>query len=204
MSQFESIFLANYMKFGLGSMPKSDIDALVMYLLDEYGYASDAPLKNLSNQKVSEKLKTPISKIKKLRYDAALKFGSDVEEVAKIKLLTAISKATFDSNGDKICLIIEDVLAKNWLQGQLKNHNHYFDNSFNSEIIKVSALSFLDVLERAFQDNQLLQFRQKYEAAKALSDTDDRMRSLRAWALSLAQKIAENQGLEMLSALLRN
>ena len=28
---FESEFLDNYLKFGLGSMPKADVDALVMF-----------------------------------------------------------------------------------------------------------------------------------------------------------------------------
>jgi hypothetical protein len=30
--EFQDEFLVNYLKFGLGSMPKSDIDALVMSL----------------------------------------------------------------------------------------------------------------------------------------------------------------------------
>lgn len=72
MSNFEEEFLDNYLKFGLGSMPKTDIDALVMHLLDLYGYDSSGPLAIHSNQTVSERLKTPVSKVKKMRYDAAL------------------------------------------------------------------------------------------------------------------------------------
>ena len=33
MSSFKKDFLDNYLKLGLGSMPKSDIDALVMHLI---------------------------------------------------------------------------------------------------------------------------------------------------------------------------
>ena len=51
---FESEFLDNYLKFGLGSMPKADVDALVMYLLDRHGYAGSPPLARLGNQIVSE------------------------------------------------------------------------------------------------------------------------------------------------------
>ena len=32
MSSFESEFLAHYLQLGLGSMPKADVDALVMHL----------------------------------------------------------------------------------------------------------------------------------------------------------------------------
>ena len=38
MSKFEQEFLESYLRFGLGSMPKSDIDALVMHLIDRYGF----------------------------------------------------------------------------------------------------------------------------------------------------------------------
>ena len=64
MSTFESEFLENYLKFGLGSMPKSDIDALVMSLLDRYGLDGSGPLATLGNQTVSERLKTPVTKVK--------------------------------------------------------------------------------------------------------------------------------------------
>jgi transposase len=40
-------------------------------------------------------------------------------------------------------LIIEDALAKNWLQGQLKASAQIFDHSFNTEIIKVSPAKAL-------------------------------------------------------------
>ena len=49
MSDFEKVFLENYLKFGLGSMPKSDIDALVMHLLDTYGPNGSCPLATLGN-----------------------------------------------------------------------------------------------------------------------------------------------------------
>jgi hypothetical protein len=53
MTTFEKEFLDNYLKLGLGSMPKSDIDALVMHLLDTYGM-DGSPLAIYSNQTVSE------------------------------------------------------------------------------------------------------------------------------------------------------
>jgi hypothetical protein len=58
LSSFASDFLESYLKFGLGSMSKSDIDALVMALLDRYGDGSGA-MASLSNQTVSERLRMP-------------------------------------------------------------------------------------------------------------------------------------------------
>lgn len=175
------------MKFGLGAMPKSDIDALVMHLLDCYGLHGSGPMAHHSNQTVSERIKTPAAKIKKLRYEAALKFGGRIEDQAKGRLLAALSKATIDVDGEKICLIIEDSLAKNWLQGQLKNYQQIFDHSFNTEIIKVTASGLFKVLRAVFDRAELESFASGYEQAKKKESTDDQ----RKFFISVAKKFAE-------------
>ena len=101
MSKFETEFLDSYLKLGLASMPKTDIDALVMFLLDKHGLRSSGPLARLSNQQASELLKTPVAKIKKLRYEAALKFGGRAEDQARGKLLAALANATIEMQGDR-------------------------------------------------------------------------------------------------------
>ena len=110
--EFAAEFLENYLKFGLGSMPKADVDALVMALLDKHGYGGSGPMASLSNQTVSERLRTPVAKVKKLRYDAALKFGGRVEDQARGRLLAALAVATLEPQDEKVCLVIEDALAK--------------------------------------------------------------------------------------------
>ena len=155
MSSFKKDFLDNYLKFGLGSMPKSDIDALVMYLIDMHGTDEHEPLVKYSNQQISERLKTPVIKVKKMRYDAALKFGGAVEDQAKGRLLAALSNASIEPNGKKVRIIIEDTLAKNWLQGQLKLKQQPFENSFNTEIVEVNVDGFFAVLESVLALNSL-------------------------------------------------
>ena len=167
MDNFTKEFLANYLKFGLGSMPKTDIDALVMHLLDKYGGEDKLPTENLSNQLASQKLKTPVSKIKKLRYEAALKYsGGRIEDLAMKRLLGALANATLELDGkdNKICFLIEDNLSKNWLQGQLKIHQMIFDHSFNNEIVKVNPDGLFSVLESCFQKQlkEMKQFRKDY------------------------------------------
>jgi hypothetical protein len=194
MSDFEKVFLENYLKFGLGSMPKSDIDALVMHLLDVYGPNGSGPLATLSNQTVSERLKTPVAKVKKLRYDAALKFGGRIEDQAMGRLLAALSKASLEPDGEKICLIIEDSLAKNWLQGQLKIHQHIFDHSFNTEIVKVSSAGLFQVLETVFDKGELKKFKEGYESAKKKKNAEDRMNAFKSIALKFAEGAAKAAG----------
>jgi|SRR5579862_6692346 len=194
MSDFERVFLDHYLKFGLGSMPKSDIDALVMHLLDKYGHNGSGPLAVCSNQTVSERLRTPITKIKKLRYDAALKFGGEIESQAMGRLLAALSKASLEPDGDKICLVIEDSLAKNWLQGQLKDRQQIFDHSFNSEIVKVSSSGLFQVLETIFDKKEIAQFKVDFDNAKKKKSAEDRAKAFKAIARRFAEGAAKAAG----------
>ena len=51
----------------------------------------------------------------------APKFGAArVEDEARGRLLAALALATLEPQDGKICLIIEDSLARNWLQGREK------------------------------------------------------------------------------------
>ena len=191
---FTAEFLENYLKFGLGSMPKADIDALVMALLDKYGGSGSGPMAPLSNQTVSERLRTPVSKVKKLRYEAALKFGGRVELQAQGRLLAALASATLEPEEDKVRLIIEDSLAKNWLQGQLKAHQQIFDHSFNTEIIRVSSSGLFAVLGTMFDKKQLLAFKEGYDEAKRNKDAVQRTRLFKSLARKFAEGAAEAAG----------
>lgn len=191
---FSADFLENYLKFGLGSMPRADIDALVMHLLDRYGFEGSPPMAPLSNQTVSERLRTPVAKVKKLRYEAALKFGNRVEDQAMGRLLAALAVATLEPQEEKICLVIEDVLAKNWLQGQLKLHQQIFDYSFNTEIIKVSAAGLFVVLEALFDKKELGSFKKGYQDSKRLKDAAQCIQLFKALARSFAEGAANAAG----------
>lgn len=199
MSNFEKEFLENYLKFGLGSMPKSDIDALVIFLLDKYGFSGSGAMSIHGNQTVSERLKIPVSKVKRLRYEAALKFGGRVEDQARGRLLAALANATIEPGGEKICLIIEDSLAKNWLQGQLKIYQHIFDHSFNSEIIKVSADGLFQVLESIFDIKQIAAFKSGYKRAKSEADAEQRKAIFKGVALKFAEGAAKAAGSTVLT-----
>ena len=201
MSNFEEEFLKHYLSLGLGSMPKSDIDALVMHLLDSYGYNGSSPLASFSNQVISERLRTPVAKIRKLRYDAALKFGGRIEDQAMGRLLAALAQATLEKEGKKICLIIEDSLAKNWLQGQLKTHQQIFDFSFNTEIVKVDAEGLFSVLETFFDKDEIETLRGGYESAKSKESREEMKKTFTSVAKKFAEGAAKVAGSGVVTAL---
>jgi len=167
MDPFKHEFLKHYLSAGITSFSKRDIDALVMHLLDEYGFDGTGPLKKFSNQQVSIKLKASVSKIKSIRYEAALKYAEDGDARAKLKLLEILAQSTFDADAEKIGFIIEDTFTKNWLQGLLKENGLIFDNSFNSEIIKVEVDHLCLVLGKVYGEKSAYILKKRMEEAKA-------------------------------------
>jgi hypothetical protein len=185
-------------------MPKADIDALVMHLLDQHGLNGSGPLSIRSNQTVSELIKTPVTKVKKLRYDAALKFGDRIEDQAMGRLLAALSRASIETEGDKICLIIEDSLAKNWLQGKLKTHQHIFDHSFNTEIVKVNALGLFQVLRDVFDKDELDIFNENYKKTKEKTNFEERKKFFTKIVKQFAEGAAKQAGSGVVAVLKAN
>jgi hypothetical protein len=195
---FKTEFLNHYLSIGIGALSKKDTDALVMFLLDKYG-VENTPLRVYPNQAVSALLKAPAVKIKQLRYEAGLKYGGRVEEQAQAKLLVALSRAVLDIESKKICLIIEDALAKNWLQGELKNNGLIFDYSFNTEIIKVDYQGLFLVLSKFFDPAQTEKFKLAFENIKD-DKRDDQLRTgFSKIAASLAAELAKKAGGAVLS-----
>lgn len=123
-----------------------------------------------------------------------MKFGGKIEEQAKGRLLAALSKASLEPDGLKICLIIEDALAKNWLQGQLKVNQHIFDNSFNTEIVKVSSTGLFEVLDSVFDKTELEKFKDGYVTAKAITDIEARAQAFKEVAKKFAEGAANVAG----------
>ena len=191
---FEKEFLDNYLRFGLGSMTKTDIDALVMHLLDKYGEPEGSPLKRLSNQAVSEKLKTPVNKVKSLRYAASLKFSESIEEEAIHRFSYCLLTANFIAEKGKIKFLIEDQLAKSWFQGKLKQAGLYHDSPFNTEAIRVDIDKFIQVLQVLFPENTLDEFEKELsdEIEDMSSSLDNRkMKRILLEAINAAPSIIE-------------
>jgi hypothetical protein len=166
MESFKSDFLKAYLAGGMASLSKRDIDALVMHLLDQQGVDDDAPLRSLSNQQVSVKLRTPVARIRALRYEATLKYVESNEAFAKWKFLEILAQSRFDAEKDKIGFVIEDTFTRNWIQGVLKAEGLVFDNSFNSEIVKVDSSGLITVLATLYDPESVVVLKNRVDEIK--------------------------------------
>lgn len=180
-AKFCDEFLGEYMKLGIGSMPKSDIDALVLFLIDKYGCTSPGAVAQAtySNQQASETLRTPLSTIKRLRYQASLKFGGSVEEQVKRLLPDILKKAGYEAgrgnDSGKLKIMVENTLVKNWIHGQLKVHAEFFDTSFNTEIIKLTPQALKKILEPIIDSSKMTELTSKVDAIVTQTEREDKV-----------------------------
>jgi hypothetical protein len=199
-------FLRHYLRGGMGAMSKSDLDALVMHLLDAHGDESGSPLGGFSNQVVSERLRTPVAKIKRLRYEAGLKFTGQPEEEGRKRFARVLSRAGLEFERDdqtcpRIVFVVEDLLAKNWIQGRMKEAGGVFDGSFNSEIIKVEPREFFRLLRALFPTSDVDSLAAKFEVLEENAQKEVLRTHFKALLSHFLAGVAETAGRLALSGL---
>lgn len=206
-ASFATEFLRHYLKNGIGSMSKSDVDALVMHLLDRYSGENGRALGDCSNQVASERLRAPLSKIRKLRYDAGLKYGGRPEEEARRRFARLLAQAGLEldkaGGGTKIVFVVEDLLARNWIQGQIKAHGAVFDGSFNSELVRVEPDAFFALLRAVLDPKAVDGFRKRYDDLVKQSKREALAEAFRTLVSSFAKTALEAAGARAAGTLLQ-
>ncbi len=142
--EFVSTFLDHYLSNGFGSFNKKDIDILVMDLLIRYG-----ELDGKSNQELSILLKTPVTRIKGLRYEARLKYPPE-ENYVNVEFMNIISKSIFDFENNKVTFSIEDDYIRHAITGKLKEGGMFADSSFNRELVRIDQKSLEAVMSALY------------------------------------------------------
>ena len=177
---FTEEFLKMYLANGLGSAPKREIDILIMHLLMKYG-----DLSRESNHNLSILLQVPESTIKRLRYQARLKYPPDNEYIQR-EFLFVLANAQFEAEFEKqeniekikIIFVMEDNYLRYAIQGRLKEKGMFADTSFNSEVIKIKCSYLVEVIEEIYDkktaDEFLDGFKSLRESSEGLVDLRDK------------------------------
>lgn len=133
--------LDKYLERGFGSMNKNDFEVWIFsqLLLSE--------LNGMDNYAISLKLRIPESKVKRLRYEASLKYGQYDEKKLTKKINNLLQKSFFKKNGASIQFVVEDVYVRKHLDSILKKSGSFSDSSFNSEIVSVTISDLETILK---------------------------------------------------------
>lgn len=140
--EFATEFIQRYSQRGFGSMNKNEFEVMIFDLLRKYGN-----LKGLSHFKISTLLQIPESKVKRLIYEADLKYNQYDEDRIKEEFFKVIEKAKFKKGNEQICFIVENKYLRSAITSDLKDKGYVYDSSFNSEIMSLHIDAFAELLE---------------------------------------------------------
>ena len=149
---FSKDFIERYSKAGFGSMNKNDFEVLIFDLLRRYGN-----LKDKTNYQASILLQIPESKIKRLTYEADLKYGNINQQDITNDFFNIIANSKLRADQNKIQFVIENKFLRTSISAKLKELGHFSDSSFNSEIISIHIDSFIDLLENYYPKKSIEQ-----------------------------------------------
>lgn len=174
-------FISKYIDRGFGSMNKSDFEVAIFNYLVQNTYAG------LSNYELSLKLRIPESKVKRLRYEASLKYGKNNKEDNFNQISKLLEHSQVKNDGQTVKFSIEDIGLRNYLDAEMKSGGRFTDSSFNTEIVSVDAddlewfltthgkdrQQIADLLKKARDKDKDFSFKSllKYMASSAITAT---------------------------------
>lgn len=122
----------DYLNRGFGTMTKNDFEVWIFHQL------LCGQLHGKTNREISVALRIPDSKVKRLRYEADLKWGNpDDDSSYHDALVAVVKKARLIKEKKQIQFVIEDTALLKYLDARMKRANVSWDKSFNSENISI-------------------------------------------------------------------
>ena len=154
-----------YLTRGFGSMNKNDFEVWI------FNYLLSNRLKGKSNYDISIELRIPEQKVKRLKYEAGLKYGSlrDTEAYASA-FAALLSRTQLKKDGSCVQFVVEDLQLRKYLDSLLKKDGRFSNTSFNTEIVSIDA-DDLEFLMKTIWPNE--DWNTIYNKAKKLLGTED-------------------------------
>ena len=151
---FGKDFLDKIKPYPFGSIPKRDMDCLIFFLLEKHGLVPGR-----TNRDKAYSLNISETKLKSYMVDANARHGKREQDASIERVFDALRSGNGVSvEGDTLVFFEENpVVRADFVQG-MKDMGFYTDSSFNNEIIKVKAASFLAfaIKKGSLSDSEIL------------------------------------------------
>ena len=131
----------DYISNGFGSLTKNDFEVLIFNAL-----LQDRNFRKKSNFAKAKELGISETKIKRLSYEADLKFKRDETDLYN-ELISSLESVTVKGNTNLLQFVITDKYLRGYLDDVLKTNNRFSDSSFNSEIVTIDFKDLLVIYE---------------------------------------------------------
>lgn len=139
----------DYVNKGFGSMNKNDFEVWIFGQLISMGkYAGK------TNYELSLALRIPETKVKRLRYESALKTAVSTEDY-KLQVQKLLQNAQLRSDDKKILFQVEDVMLKLYISSLLKKEGRMIDNSFNPEVLVLHLADYEYLVKAVYDDEEV-------------------------------------------------
>ena len=149
MATSQNPFIQTYLDRGFGSMTKNDFEVMIFAELIQ------TSLHGMSDYQISLDLRIPESKVKRLRYEASLKYNILSEEDYRLMFKEIAQNAIVKD--ERIILSIEDISLRKFINFKLKKNGKFSDTSFNSEIVVIRSKDFAELLKELYYTQRELQ-----------------------------------------------
>ncbi|BDE82851.1 hypothetical protein CE91St14_18790 [Porphyromonas somerae] len=138
-----SVIVDDYLKRGFGSFNKNDFEVYIFNWLVNNKY------QNKSDFEISRELRIPESKIKRMRYEASLKYEKLEPNDYRELLLQALKSAKYREGSAeyKISMSISNKNLRLYLQDLLNKDGRFYDSSFNANIVTMPVADLIFVLD---------------------------------------------------------
>lgn len=127
---------------GFGSMNKNDFE---VFLFNEW-------LKNhseLSDYAISRQLRIPESKVKRLRYEAAIVYATDDNRAQLIQeFLTDLKLAKYRNEDGKIRFLVHNKIVRQFINDILEQDGRFLDSSLTSSTVSMSVDDFIYTMDQ--------------------------------------------------------
>lgn len=127
---------------GFGSMNKNDFE---VFLFNEW-------LKNhneLSDYAISRQLRIPESKVKRLRYEAAIVYATDDNrQQLTQEFLTDLKLAKYRNEDGKIRFLVHNKIVRQFINDILEQDGRFLDSSLTSSTVSMSVDDFIYTMEQ--------------------------------------------------------
>lgn len=133
-----------------GFLTKNDYEVLLYHLLNNY---SDLKEKSLFEQSIE--LRVPETKLKRLAYEARLKYGDYRRAAILESFLSELKSAKFTADGKNIKFAIQDKYLRTAIQAEVYKMGSFMDGSFNSDVVSISGEALANLLRTLFEDKNL-------------------------------------------------
>lgn len=157
--------ISKYLERGFGSMNKNDFEVWIFH------YLLQNELNGKSNFDISVELRIPEQKVKRLKYEAGLKYGSPQDkQTYASNFATLLTKAQLKRDGSRVQFVVEDLQLRKYLDALLKKEGRFSNTSFNTEIVSIDV-DDLEFLMKTIWPND--DWDAIYEKAKKLLNTNE-------------------------------